>query len=860
VLAGTLSFGAFAPLTANAQDSGYLGYDTPWFAEGQSVAVRTDDGGGLNLRMEPSADSEQLAALRDGAIVTVVFGPEYDGYGNGWYLVTDGSLRAFAYGGFLIEAGGQQVATGSEPAVSTQSDEGSGYLGYETPQFSQGQAIVVQTDDGGGLSLRAEPAVGAEKISAARDGAALTVVDGPFFDGSNNGWYLVTDGAIRAYAYAGFLVASSQQPAASSQQTEVSSQTSGDSGYLGYETPQFNEGATVLVRTDDGGGLSLRLEPSVSAEKLSAARDGSTLTIVSGPVYDGSNNGWYLVTDGSIRAYAYAGFLAAGSQQSDGSGQQPAASSQSSEDSGYLGYETPQFTEGQSVEVITDDGGGLSLRQEATVGAEQLVAVRDGTVLTIVQGPVYDGSNNGWYLVTNGTTRAYAFAGFLVGSSQPSIADGQSASSSQQSTASSGYLGFDTPEFGEGQVVEIRTDDGGGLSLRMEPDVDSDQLAAMRDGSTVTIVQGPVYDGSNNGWYLVNNGSLRAYAYAGFLVATSQQSAASSQTSSASSQSAASSGYLGFDTPNFSEGQRVEVRTDDGGGLSLRMDAGVNSDELQALRDGVEVTIVSGPVYDGSNNGWYLVTDGSIRAYAYAGFLVASSQQPAASSQPASSQAAAFTIGDTATTYGTTNIRNGASASGSLLGQFSEGDVVEITDGPFYDRNGESWYYIVGDSVQGFVMGDFLIAAAAAASNQVDSSSGATGSLIYPLENYTFTQGYGCSSLGFYAYNADWGCRVHNGIDLSAPFYTPILAADGGTVVEAGWCDCGLGYYVKIDHGNGLATLYGHMAEMPYVRDGQTVNQGDTIGPIGSTGLSTGPHTHFMVQENGVTVNPLDYL
>ncbi|CAN5801331.1 hypothetical protein BH20CHL4_BH20CHL4_05260 [soil metagenome] len=863
VLAGTLTLGAIAPSVVFAQDSsgGYLGYDTPQFAEGQSVAVQTDDGGGLSLRLEPNVDAEQLSALRDGAVVTVVIGPEYDGYGNGWYLVTDGALRAYAYAGFLIASGQQTADISRQSAVSSQPSDASGYLGYETPQFNEGATVVVQTDDGGGLNLRAEPGVGAEALSAARDGATLTIVDGPVYDGSNNGWYLVTDGSLRAYAFAGFLAASSQQPADSSQTSVASSQSPAVSGYLGYETPQLTEGATVVVQTDDGGGLSLRADATVGAEKLSAARDGSALTIVSGPVYDGSNNGWYLVTDGSIRAYAFAGFLAAISQQPAASSQSSDSSSQSSAASGYLGYETPQFSEGQTVEVVTDDGGGLSLRAEPGVSAEQLVAVRDGTIVTIVDGPVYDGSNNGWYLVTNGSIRAYAFAGFLVGSSQPAVADGQSSSSSN---SSSSYLGFDTPEFSEGQRVEIRTDDGGGLSLRSEPDVGSEQLAAVRDGSTVTIVDGPVYDGSNNGWYLVNNGSIRAYAYAGFLAgaASNQQPAVNGETSTASNPS---SGYLGFDTPQFSEGQSVEVQTDDGGGLSLRSEATAASQQLRALRDGAVVTFVTGPVYDGANNGWYLVSDGSIRAYAYAGFLIAGSQQPAASSQSSSSsssssQAAKFAVGDTATTEGTTNVRNGASVSGSQLGTFSDDDIVEITDGPFYDRDDEAWYYIVGDSVQGFVMGDFLIAAAAAASEQAPSSSGATGSFIYPLASYTFTQGYGCSQLGFYAYNPAWGCRVHNGIDLAAPSYTPILASDGGTVVEAGWCDCGLGYYVKIDHGNGLASLYGHMAEMPYVRVGQSVNQGDTIGPIGSTGLSTGPHTHFMIQQNGVTVNPLDYL
>jgi murein DD-endopeptidase MepM/ murein hydrolase activator NlpD len=748
---------------------------------------------------------------------------------------------------------GTLVLGASAPSIVLAQESG-GYLGYDTPSFAAGQSVVVQTDDGGGLSLRLDASADAEKLAALRDGAVVEVVDGPYYDGYGNGWYLVTDGSLRAFAYAGFLVAGSQQAESSSQQAAVSSQSGpASSGYLGHETPSFGSGQTVVVSTDDGGGLSLRLEPSVSAEKLDAAADGSTLTVVDGPYYDDAGNGWYLVSNGPLRAFAYAGFLVAGSQQPAVSSQDEGASTSSS---GNLGYETPAFVEGQAVVVQTDDGGGLSLRMEPSLSGEKISAARDGAALTIVLGPQYDDSGNGWYLVSDGSIRAWAYAGFLTAGSQ------QSAVSSQDdgaAAASSGNLGYETPSFSEGQTVVVRTDDGGGLSLRMEPSVTSDKLLAVGDGTSLRVVQGPVYDGSSNGWYLVTNGSIRAYAFAGFLAAGSdQQTGATSQ-----SGSPASSGYLGYDTPQFSAGQRVEVRTDDGGGLSLRLEPSTTGEKLRALSDGATVSIVEGPVYDGANNGWYLVTDGSIRAFAYAGFLVASSQQPAASSQnegatsSSSGTAVAFAIGDTATTFGTTNVRNGATATGSLLGTFSEGEIVEITDGPFTDRSGAPWYYIVGDAVQGFVKGEFLVAAAAAAAEQ---TSGDDGGFIYPLARYTFTQGYGCSSYGFYPYNASWGCRVHNGIDLAAPAGTPIMAAAAGTVDEAGWCDCGLGYYVKIDHGNGLATYYGHMASQPYVSAGQSVDQGESIGPVGSTGLSTGPHTHFMVQRNGVTVDPMDYL
>ena len=79
-------------------------------------------------------------------------------------------------------------------------------------------------------------------------------------------------------------------------------------------------------------------------------------------------------------------------------------------------------------------------------------------------------------------------------------------------------------------------------------------------------------------------------------------------------------------------------------------------------------------------------------------------------------------------------------------------------------------------------------------------------------------------------------------------------------MVTAGWCNCGLGYYVKIDHGNGFESVYGHMAEPPYVTAGEAVSKGDVIGPVGSTGMSTGPHVHFIIDYDGVDQDPLTYL
>lgn len=99
--------------------------------------------------------------------------------------------------------------------------------------------------------------------------------------------------------------------------------------------------------------------------------------------------------------------------------------------------------------------------------------------------------------------------------------------------------------------------------------------------------------------------------------------------------------------------------------------------------------------------------------------------------------------------------------------------------------------------------------------------------------------------------------RFHAGVDIGASAGSTIVAADGGTVSEATYSDS-YGNYVMINHGNGYATVYAHMSSMA-VSAGQSVSQGDTIGYVGSTGWSTGPHCHFEIHLNGSTTDPAGY-
>jgi murein DD-endopeptidase MepM/ murein hydrolase activator NlpD len=96
--------------------------------------------------------------------------------------------------------------------------------------------------------------------------------------------------------------------------------------------------------------------------------------------------------------------------------------------------------------------------------------------------------------------------------------------------------------------------------------------------------------------------------------------------------------------------------------------------------------------------------------------------------------------------------------------------------------------------------------------------------------------------------------RMHAGIDIGAPYGSPIVAATDGVVEYAGWHG-GHGRFVRIAHGGGLGTGYGHMSSI-VVRAGSRVAQGQVIGYVGSTGLSTGPHLHYEVYRGGQAVNP----
>ena len=183
------------------------------------------------------------------------------------------------------------------------------------------------------------------------------------------------------------------------------------------------------------------------------------------------------------------------------------------------------------------------------------------------------------------------------------------------------------------------------------------------------------------------------------------------------------------------------------------------------------------------------------------------------------------------------------------------------TDGEMLSADDVSW---MSRSKRQEVMKEGLESLASAADAQDESLQG----LIHHLEDQTArlvhtpsiapTHGWITSNFGYRTSPYTGEREFHKGLDIAGRMGTPIYAAADGVVVYASQ-KRSLGYAVKLRHGYGMETVYGHMQEV-LVKAGDTVKRGQQIGRMGSTGRSTGPHCHYAVLVNGKGVDPRNYI
>jgi Peptidase family M23/Bacterial SH3 domain len=432
-----------------------------------------------------------------------------------------------------------------------------------------------------------------------------------------------------------------------------------------------------------------------------------------------------------------------------------------------------------------------------------------------------------------------------------------------------------------------------GVLLRAEPDYGAEVLATVAEGTAVglrTDVADTVYDSDGvTQWWPISADAADGWVAGFYLDIEGVRESPTTEPTADTLRAAVPGVALGSEgtteeeqflaTWDLANAAALVAEPD---GVNLRQDPGSSSPAVKALSyqtvvelrvDEVDTIYTEGsrwwPVQIEGLVGWvagqYLAPAES--TWTETGVAADAGVSEAPSKVADWFEAGSYVLADTDDGSGL-NIRADGAPDAERIGIVPENDVVQVMDGPYNDPIGNPWYLITDGDVTGFVSGWYLSRADQPgedlAQTEIPSKVAipgvATGSLGYPLASWVFTQAFGCSAYWFEPWDSAVGCNYHNGIDLAADSYTPIAAADGGIVEYAGWCDCGLGYYVKIDHGNGMKTLYGHMAEQPYVSTGEAVSKGDVIGPVGSTGISTGPHTHFIVNVNGVDQDPLAYL
>lgn len=164
----------------------------------------------------------------------------------------------------------------------------------------------------------------------------------------------------------------------------------------------------------------------------------------------------------------------------------------------------------------------------------------------------------------------------------------------------------------------------------------------------------------------------------------------------------------------------------------------------------------------------------------------------------------------------------------------------------------------------GFLKDDVILLASQLVNQEMQLSALETLLTAETWEKETFPAGRPVEK-GWISSNYGWrtnpfsGRRAfHGGVDIAAKWGAETIAVASGVVVHAG-LNGGYGYLVEINHGDGYVTRYAHNEEI-LVKQGDTVNQGQVIARVGSTGFSTGPHVHFEVLRKGKTINPVKYM
>lgn len=645
----------------------------------------------------------------------------------------------------------------------------------------------------------------------------------------------------------------------------------------------LSPGEAAVVANTGGDTILLRSDAGYQFAVLAHLEAGTPVTVLAGPITGDDGNLWYCIDADGTTGYLFAAYLAPAAEVS---------AATAATDNG-----------GQSSEakVVAGTGGeGLRLRDGADLSAAVLGVVPEGTTVTLTGAPRLNGGQ-AWYPASYDGLTGWLAADYLGAAS-----NGVAPATDQQSLALT-----------IGEHVAVGSTGGWDLRLRAAVGLDADTIAAAPEGTVLRILDGPLTDSAGNAWYAVDYDGIQGYSSAAYLAWT--DAALTARTPVVAAASAASLGT----------GDHAAVSNTGGWPLRIRTAASLDGGVVAAAPEGAVLQVLDASTIDAAGNSWYPINYDGLQGFAGAGYLSAtgaalSARQPLATASSATNAASATSdalgagsrVAVSDTGGWNLRLRTAAGLDSAVIGAADEGTVLLVVNSPTTDAQGNTWYDVNYDGIDGFARASYLspteaalstrpvapapapaiVAAAApaaapapaapalaqAAAPAPDPAPAAQPTAAprpsptptpppVPKPSPTPAPAPAASATGNFIYPAQgtftqgfgedvatYGPGGHNGIDIANSVGTTVVASDAGTVVFAGWHG-GLGNAVIIDHGNGFRTEYGHASALK-VSVGQHVAQGQAIMAMGSTGFSTGSHVHFSVVKNGVYVNPLNYL
>ncbi|HEX5165770.1 MAG TPA: NlpC/P60 family protein [Thermomicrobiales bacterium] len=261
-----------------------------------------------------------------------------------------------------------------------------------------GEPAHVAYTNGDGVNVRDYPGYSGSIISTLNEGVTVTIVDGPMWLDDDSAWFLAGadtyDGYIEGWIVADYLSGEYVEPT------------------YRETTSVVADGTTATVAGTDGYGLRLRDGATTDAGTITVMPEGATVGVLATEIYDASGASWANVTFDGMTGFAASAYLSIGGGSAPPA--QPVADEPDS--SGGLAI-------GDHAAVVGTGGGGLNLRDDASYNGGVVTILPEGVVVTIVDGPAWDGDGNGWYMVDYSSMTGWVHGGFLAWSDQAPSSD-----------------------------------------------------------------------------------------------------------------------------------------------------------------------------------------------------------------------------------------------------------------------------------------------------------------------------------------------------------------------------------------------------------------------------------------------------